>query len=218
MRMIIFRIILLVSSLDFHILKAQKFSFDWHLGYANNLQSPLIVEQKGFPDIKINATYESEPFILPVYWLWRINYQFDSTTIFAFEAVHHKIYLTNHHPDIQRFSISHGLNLLIFNRIKSLKSKFHYNLGIGTVLAHPESTIRQKPFNEFKGIGKMGYYISGIALNVSAGKYFDITRRIYINFEARFNPSYSVVPIVDGKAYVWNYAYQIIGGIGIKLF
>ncbi len=217
MRVIII-VIIAILSFDFQMLKAQKFFFEWHFGYANNFKSPLIVEQKGYPDIKIKAIYESEPFILPVYWLWRINYQTDSTTVYAFEAVHHKIYLTNNHPDIQRFSISHGLNLLILNRIKILKSKFHYNLGIGTVLAHPESTIRQKPFDEFQGIGKMGYYISGIALNVSAGKYFDLTRRIYINLEARFNPSFSVVPIVDGKAYVWNYSYQIIGGIGVKLF
>ncbi len=194
---------------------AQKYSFEFHLGYANNLPSKLIIEQTGYEDIELKAHYHSEPFNSPYYWLWRISYKNDSTCNYEFEAVHHKIYLQNEHPDIQHFGISHGLNLLLLNRVKIFKHNFHLNTGVGLVLAHPENKIRNKPLKESgNGILGMGYYLSGGVINISGGKYFAISKRWYINTEIRFNPSYSVVPIVDGKAKVWNFAWQAIGGIG----
>ncbi|MCX7862319.1 MAG: hypothetical protein N2449_04930 [Bacteroidales bacterium] len=194
---------------------AQRWSAELHFGYANNLPSRLTIKQEGYPDLSIKAKYYSEPFISPYYWLWRISYKKDEKQKFEFEAVHHKIYLKNTTNEIEAFGISHGLNLLIINHVHILSNNFHVNYGIGGVLAHAESTIRGKSLPEKgRGILGMGYYMSGAALNISFGKYFNINKRLYFNTELRFNPSYTVVPVVDGKAYVWNFAYQAIAGVG----
>ncbi len=206
--------IILILSL-YQIANSQKFSAEFHLGYADNIPSNLVIKQKGFPDTIFTAHYYSEPFVSPYYWLWRISYKRNEKCKFEFEAVHHKIYLKNTNNVVEAFGISHGLNLLMFNYVKILTHNFHLNYGIGGVLSHPESTIRGQSLPEKKrGIFGMGYYLSGIVMNFSAGKYFILSDRFYINTEIRFNPSYSVVPIVNGKAYVWNYSYQLIGGIG----
>lgn len=208
-------IITILFVLAYSSLFSQKWSAELHFGYANNLPSRLTIKQNGYPDIVLTARYYSEPFISPYYWLWRISYRKDEKQKFEFEAVHHKIYLKNTTSEVEAFGISHGLNLLILNRVHILKHQFHVNYGIGGVLAHAESTIRGKSLPEKgRGILGMGYYMSGIALNLSAGKYFNLSERFYINTEVRFNPSYTVVPVVDGKAYVWNYAYQAIAGVG----
>ncbi len=196
-------------------LYSQKLSAEFHLGYADNFPSKLTIEQKGFPDINIKAKYFSEPFISPFYWLWRVSYKRNEKSKFEFEAVHHKIYLENTNNEVEAFGISHGLNLLIFNFVRILPFNFHVNYGAGGVLAHAESTIRGRSLPEKgRGIFGMGYYMSGMALNFSAGKYFCLSNRFYVNTEIRFNPSYCVVPVVDGKAYVWNYSYQVIAGVG----
>lgn len=194
---------------------SQKWSASLHFGYANNLPSRLTIKQNGYPDIVLTAHYYSEPFISPYYWLWRISYQKNDQQKFEFEAIHHKIYLKNTTSEVEAFGISHGLNLLILNHVHVLKRQFHVNYGIGGVLAHAENTIRGKSLPEKgRGILGMGYYLSGIALNLSAGKYFNLSKRFYINTEVLFNPSYTIVPVVDGKAFVWNYAYQVIAGVG----
>lgn len=198
-----------------YLASSQEVSFEFHGGWATNTKSPLIIKQKGFKDIYLIAKYYSEPFVSPIYWLWRFTFLKNKNNAWSFEAVHHKLYLKNSHPDIQRFGISHGLNLLIINKVFITNKRFHFNIGAGTVLAHPESTIRNMPLQEHgKGILGLGYYLSGIVLNISAGKYFYLTKKFYLHFEARFNPSYSVVPIYNGKSLVPNFAFQIIGGLG----
>lgn len=194
---------------------SQKWSAEFHMGYANNFPSKLTIKQNGFPDIILKARFYTEPFISPYYWLWRISYKKNEKSKIEFEAVHHKIYLKNTTTEVESFGISHGLNLLIINYVKIFPNNFHANIGLGGVLAHAESTIRGRSLPEKnRGIFGMGYYMSGVALNFSTGKYFNLSPRLYINTEIRFNPSYTVVPVVDGKAYVWNYAYQVIAGLG----
>ncbi len=200
------------------LLWAQQWSGEFHLGYANNLPSKLTIKQQGFPDLSFTARYSSEPFVSPVYWLWRISYVKNESQKIEFEAVHHKIYLKNYPPEIQIFGISHGLNLLMINHVHILPKLFHVNYGIGTILAHPETEIRNFRLPDKRGIFGMGYYFSGIAVNLSAGKYFRLSNRLYVNTELRFNPSYSVIPIAKGKAYVWNYSYQAIAGIGYYFY
>lgn len=209
------KILCIFFVLTYSSLFPQKWSAELHFGYANNLPSRLTIKQNGYPDIVLTARYNSEPFVSPYYWLWRISYRKDDKQKFEFQAVHHKIYLKNTTPEVEAFAISHGLNLLIINRVHIFKRQFHVNYGIGGVLAHAESTIRGQSLPEKgRGILGLGYYMSGIALNLSAGKYFNLSDRFYINTEVLFNPSYTVVPVVDGKAFVWNYAYQGIAGVG----
>ncbi len=144
----------------------------------------------------------------------RFRYKNKNNHSWHFEAVHHKICLKNCPTEVESFGISHGLNLLLIDYV-IIKNNLHFDFGLGCVLAHPENNIRGNHLRT-TGVGILGwgYYFSGLAANISTGYRYYFTERLFINTEIRFNPSYSIVPVFDGKAYVSNYSYQIIGGLG----
>jgi len=210
---------ILTFIISFLKINSQSLYFELNGGWSGNLPSRLVIKQNGYSDINFVAKYYSEPFISPVYWLWRFYYLTDSCSGWSFEAVHHKIYLKNNPPEVQHFGISHGLNLLIINRIFYIKHRLSLNIGIGTVLAHPENEVRGKALKEKgNGIFGMGYYFSGVASNFSVSYKFLESKRLHINVEARMNVSYSIVPIVDGKAYLPNFSPQFIAGLGYRIW
>ncbi|MBK7129224.1 MAG: hypothetical protein IPM74_08105 [Crocinitomicaceae bacterium] len=140
-----------------------RWSFEYHLGAVYNFKTPLTFTQAGFEDIKIQqAVFESEPFVSPHYWDWRFTKWFDQFGI-SFEAIHHKIYLKNKPDDVQRFGISHGYNMLVFSYNKAFRW-YHIALGGGSVLMHPESTVRGKQYPEGPGFDWNGYVLKGYVL------------------------------------------------------
>lgn len=108
-------------------------SFELHGGGAYNLPMPLHIRQQGYPEIKLRARFDSESFILPVYWDWRFS-RWENGKSWEFEAIHHKLYLDNTTPEVQKFNISHGFNMIMVNRGFE-KRLFRYRAGLGIVLA-----------------------------------------------------------------------------------
>lgn len=182
------------------------------IGFPYNLPSPLIIKQRGEPNINLTADFASKPFEVPIYWAWRISY-WKNKRSWELEAIHHKIFLQNNPPEVQNFSISHGLNLIVINRGWQFPS-FIFRAGGGIVLAHPESVVRNKKFPENRGIFKWGYYISGPVVNLSIAKDFKIINRFYVICEMKVDLSYASVPIYDGNAILFNTAFQLNFGFG----
>lgn len=210
------RICILFLILNSCILNAQtKFNIELYGGFPYNPPINLIIKQNNFEDIKFKAKYYSEPFYSPYYWVARIGYWNFNNGI-EIETIHHKIYLKNLTDEVQRFGISHGLNLISLNRAFE-KNKFVYRIGIGTVIAHPENTIRNKPLLEEDGFLKMGYYICGLNSTASVSRYFQIFKNLKFSLEFKLNYSYSVVPIYEGKAYVKNFAIQSNFGLRYQI-
>ena len=213
MRQLIFLLILIKP---INLFSQSHWSFELHGGNAYNIPLPLTIQQKGYPDIKIKqAKYESESLISPYYWDWRFSKWFDKYAI-EFEAIHHKLYLKNKHPDIQRFGISHGFNMLTINYARKFKY-FIFRNGIGSVLMHPENTIRNKSYPEGLGFDIKGYRLRGLVFNTAIAKQiYLIKNRLYINLEGKATFAKGNAPIVDGKAKVNNIALQAIGGLGVN--
>jgi hypothetical protein len=87
-------------------------------------------------------------------------------------------------------------------------------VGAGIALAHPESTIRGKPFPENQGIFGMGYYISGPALIAGAGKQLRLMGGLFFVIETMAAASFANVPVKDGNAHVYNVVFQVNFGLG----
>jgi hypothetical protein len=195
-----------------------QWSFEFHGGLPYNIPSPLIIKQQNENVLRLNAKYYSEPMISPYYWVWRVS-RFKDDKSWEFEAIHHKIYLKNTPPEVESFGISHGYNILTVNRSysKTAFSKFSYilRLGAGVVLAHPENNIRDKRLSTENSAFGWGYYFSGPVLNVSVAKRFYLAKYLFANFELKFNPSVSKVPIADGHAIVWNLPLAFAFGLGV---
>lgn len=197
--------------------KAQ-WSFELLEEIPYNITMPLVIKQKGEEVLHLNAQYNSEPLAAPVCWIWRFT-RWENDRSWEFEAIHHKLYLENKTSEIQRFSISHGHNILTLNRSykKLLFQKYSYMLrfGAGVVLSHPESEIRNKEFYEHEGIFELGYYFTGPVLNFAIAKQFHFTKRFFLNAEIKTMPSVSWVPIADGHAVVWNLPVAFALGVGV---
>jgi hypothetical protein len=175
---------------------------------------PLSIKQSGYPDLNFVAKYYSEPFTAPVYWDWRVS-RWHNNKSWELEAIHHKLYLQNKPAEVQQFSISHGYNIIFTNRGYSYKGLL-MRLGLGFVLSHPETQIRNQNFNQNLGIAELGYYISGTALNFAIGKHFNIGDYFYINSEAKTTFSYANIPIVNGNAVLYNWAFHAVLGLGVN--
>jgi hypothetical protein len=189
-----------------------RWSFELHSGQVFNLPMPLTIRQDGYPDIKFQAHYSSESFILPVYWDVRLG-RWQNERAWEFEVIHHKLYLKNTTSEVQKFNISHGFNMIMANRGFEKKS-IRYRTGAGIVLAHPESKIRGKEFGTSVDDTDLGYYISGPVINFAISRPFYIGNRFYVNAEAKTTLAYSSINVVQGNSDVYNIAFHLILGLG----
>ena len=190
---------------------AQTWSFDLSFGAAANVPMPLSIHQQGYPDIKLNAHYYTEPFTAPVYWDWRFARWKDNRG-WEFEAINHKLYLENKPDEVQQFSISHGLNLLYINR-QYINNFCTFKIGAGIALTHPENRVRMMVNDQGKDpFG--GYHVSGPAINLAAGRRFYLMRGFYVNVETKTTFCYARIPVALGHADVFSFAFHLSAGLG----
>ncbi|MGC8803817.1 MAG: hypothetical protein ACP5PS_08640, partial [Bacteroidales bacterium] len=133
------------------------------------------------------------------------------------ELMHHKLYLRNKPVDVQHFGISHGFNILFFNR-STEKGQFTHRFGGGIIIAHPESEIRGKQFGNAVDPYDMGYYITGPAVQYSLNKLFPSNSIIQINTEIKLLAAYSYTPIAEGHAHVFYLGLHLIAGLQGRIY
>jgi hypothetical protein len=172
-----------------------------------NVPMSLSVYQSGEPALRLTAHYASEPFAIPICWVWRVSL-WSGNRGWELEAVHHKIFLENPPPEIGKFQISHGVNLVTVNRAWQCEH-FVLRAGAGVALAHPENTIRGKILPEDGGIFGWGYYLAGPAVGGAVGRHFPLGAGFLLTAEVKLSGYYASVPVVDGRAHVWGLLAQL---------
>lgn len=193
----------------------KRWSFELHGGIVDNLKLPLIIRQNGYPEIRISkADFYSEPLNDPFYWDLRFARWVNKKSM-ELEVIHHKLYLKNNPPEVERFGISHGFNMLMFNRGREIK-KFIFRAGLGSVLMHPESTIRGMEYGKRSGFDLPGYYLSGAVLNFAAAKQIKFGKYFFINTEGKITSSVTNARIANGSARVHVVSFQLILGPGVN--
>lgn len=190
-----------------------RWTFEMHGGQVYNLPMSLSIKQQGFPDIKLTARYNTEALTLPVYWDLRFG-RWQNARLWEMELIHHKLYLDNTTPEVQKFNISHGFNMIMVNRGFDKKT-FRYRAGAGVVLAHPESIIRGKEFGNSTDDWDTGYYLTGPVFNLAISRPIRLGGRFYLNPEAKTTFAYSNIKIAQGHADVYNLAFHLILGFGV---
>ncbi len=196
-----------------------EWSFEVHGGFPLNFSLPMTVQQTGYPTIKFNAQFNSEPFKSPVFWVVRFS-KWKNSKAWEFELMHQKLFLKNKPPEIQYFNVSHGYNQLLISRAFKFKiikkQEFIFKGGAGIVIAHAENSVRNKELNQHQSFFNLGYNVGGTTINIALAKQLPLTNRFYLNAETKFNTSYTIIPIVDGNAKVWHSAFEFIFGLGYK--
>lgn len=207
--------LLLLSFLICLLVQAQlRWSVELMGAGVYNVPLPLTIRQQDYPDINLTARYSTEPFKLPVYYDWRIS-RWEEDQSWEVEFIHHKLYLQNNPPEVQKFSISHGFNMLFINR-GFYRQGFCYRAGAGVVIAHPESNVRGIEFGSSTGGNNWGYYLSGPAIQASVNRPYYLGERFFIHAEAKITFGYTSVKIAHGRADVYNLAFHLLLGLGVE--
>lgn len=190
-------------------------SFELFIGTGANIRTPLSIQQKNHPEIELTARYETRPFEDPTYYAMRFS-RGDRTGAWELQFIHHKLHLANPPQEIQHFEITHGFNLLSLNRSFSLR---HVTLrfGMGIVLAHTESTVRELKHSGSGGIFGTGYLLTGPALLGGLGKRIPLSRRFHMACEAQLTAARAKVPVADGTASAPNVAVHALLGISYRI-
>lgn len=140
------------------------FSVEVFSGAAYNFKTRLDVEQNGF-STRLVAEYETDPFETPIYYAVRGAY-WQNGRAWELSMIHHKLDLQNPPAGIDRFSVSHGFNILTLNRAFQ-RHGWIYRLGIGPVITHTEATVNGVSYN-----GPYELAGAGILAGVSRRFYF----------------------------------------------
>jgi hypothetical protein len=192
-----------------------RWSFELQFGVVHSLNLPLIIRQEGYTELRIaHANFYSEPLIDPPYWDVRLTKWIKKKSI-EIEFVHHKFYLRNLPPEVSRFGISHGFNMVFINHAREA-GKYILRAGIGTGIIHPESTIRGMKYPEGTGFDIAGHRVRGVALNLSGARQFKINKTFFVNVEAKMHAAVADAPVVNGYARVHIVVFQLILGPGVN--
>lgn len=186
---------------------AESLSVEIMGGSALNFPTPLTIHQDGYPDLQINANYDTKPFgPYTAYYSWRIGL-WDKDQAWEISQVHHRIFLTNPPPEVQFFAIHFGYNYFFFGHAWD-RGGLIYHLALGPIIANPENTVRdQRLITAGTGLFDAGYDFSGIGAEISLSKNLYLTPNFFGVLEVGFIAGWAWwVPVVDGFADVPNMA------------
>jgi len=188
---------------------------DWTVtagaGAARSLPTRLSIAQHGFPELRFSARYDNRPFESPPHWFLRIGRR--SGAAWEFQHLHHKLYLRNRPPEVERFDVTHGYNVFTLGRAWT-RNGFRLRAGAGVVIAHPESTVRGRRFGPRQGIFGLDQYLAGPALVLGASREWPLGRRAFVSPELQLSAASARVPISDGRASAPNLAAHFLIGVG----
>ena len=196
--------------------RPDRWSIELFGGSAYSFDTPFIVSQAGQPEITMTAEWDTRPFYAAPYYAYRIA-KMDTTgrSGWAFDFTHHKIYLANRPPEIQKFEISHGYNLLVLSKLW-MRGGWIWSAGGGMVIGHAENTVRGLTHDDDDG-GTLGggYYLCGIVAQGGLGRRVELGKGFFASALTKFSAANCRVPVRDGWAEAPNVATHINIGIGM---
>ncbi|MFH1682081.1 MAG: hypothetical protein ABIH26_15740 [Candidatus Eisenbacteria bacterium] len=180
-------------------------------GGALNIPTHLAIEQRGEPDIRLTASYDTRALEPPIYYSLRLG-RVDPAGAWEIELIHQKIRLRDPPPEVQRFEISHGYNLLLFGRSWDRRAAV-LRAGAGPVISHPETTVRGRNIAHGEGILGKGYYLSGFGVQLAAEKRSRPAAGFALSIEGKLTTAWARVPVADGHADAPNVALHALVGL-----
>ena len=192
-----------------------RFIVEAFLGASASFDTNLELTQAGQPVLEFTGQYESRSFEFPLYYALRLG-GYAGVWGIELQLVHHKVHLSNPPSDVQQFEISHGFNLLTANGL--IRSwPVDVRLGLGVVVAHPESIVRNQIGSQDGGIFGNGYHLTGPAFVAGVGRAFPLASRLVLIPEVFVSAARVRVPIAAGEASLVDVAFHATLGVGLRL-
>jgi hypothetical protein len=193
--------------------RAQDVSVDLLFGTAYNAPTPLTIRQEGFPDLGHTAHYRTRPLgpYAPYYSarlsVWR------GDRAWEVHVVHHRLFLHNTTPEIERFEVHFGYSYLMAGHAWR-RGGFVIHAAGGAVITRPANRVRGRSF----GTGDPdapagGYDLSGVGAAIGISRRARVARHLSVVGTAAFIAGRASVPVNGGSATVPNAG--IHGQIGL---
>jgi hypothetical protein len=195
------------------------------LGGAWSLRTPLVVRLPGSTPVRLRARYSTRPWSDAPYYAYRAGAgRADRCGRPAAggegELLHHKLYLENPAPPVERFEVTHGYNLAGAAAVRPA-GRVAVRRGLALVVAHAEGRVAGERVGGTRGtfLGG-GYHLAGLAAQLAVGRRYPLTRggatTLYALPEARLSAALARVPVGDagGIALVPNVAAHALAGVG----
>jgi hypothetical protein len=194
----------------------ERWSVEVFAGTAWSLPTPLVVRQRGEPDLRLRARWETRPWRDSPYYAYRFGRR-DRGGAWEAELLHHKLYLANPPAEVQRLEVTHGYNLVTANRVvRPLEEdQFLYRVGVGLVVAHPEGRVRGRELRPVRSLLGGGYHVAGGTFHLSAGRRVALGGGgAFLAPEAKLTASWARAPAGDVWLTVPNVAVHALAGLG----
>jgi hypothetical protein len=158
--------------------------------------------------------FESRSFILPPYYGYRIGWIPARGALgVEVELIHLKVYAraADLPASIERFSISHGLNLLLGNVVwrqpRRGRVRVAARVGAGLAIPHGESRVG--------GVDREQYEISSLALQAAAGPEIVVAAHARIFAEYKVTTAAPAVTVAGGTVSGRYTTQHAVAGVGI---
>jgi hypothetical protein len=194
-------------------------SSQWRLeawfGDAFNLGTPLTIEQQGEPDLNINADWSTRPWIPTWYYAGRVA-KWNGNAAWAFEYMHHKLYLDNPPPEVAAFRITNGINNLLIERQWRVGG-WELGVGAGPSFAVPISRVRGKTYRR-PGSGIFGshYELAGATVIGMVQRRLKLLPYTYGSLSVKTTLTHLDVKVADGRARLNNVALHLQYGLSLQ--
>lgn len=181
-------------------------------GAPYNVPTPITITQSGEPALGLVAEWQTKPFSLPLYYRVRAGWG-DESGEWRLELLHHKIYLVNKPPEVQRLEASDGMNLISLSYVW-LIGPVTVAVGAGPTLPHPESTVRGRKRPRGGGVFNTGYVLSGAGFQVGVGYRLPLVFGSFLALEGNATAMVALMPISGGDVTLTNVALHGNFGLG----
>ncbi|MGD9525098.1 MAG: hypothetical protein AB7P61_15000 [Gemmatimonadales bacterium] len=200
-------------------LPAGSVAAQWRLeawfGDALNLKTPLTIEQQGEPDLRFDADWSTRPWRPTWYYSGRIA-KWSGNSAWAFEYMHHKLYLDNPPPEVSAFRITNGVNNLLVERHWRLGG-VEVGVGAGPAFAVPISRIRGQVYARGGGgIFKSHYELAGATLLGTVAKRVKLFPYTAGSFAIKGTVTRLDVNVANGRAHLTNVALHFQYGLSLQ--
>ena len=162
--------------------------------------------------------FTTRPFADSPYYSYRALYsRADGASVEA-EMLHHKLYLENPSPPIERLEITHGYNLPMLNATGPGRG-WQLRIGLGLVVAHPEGRVAGREVGGLPTALGGGYHIAGLTSQVAVGRRYPLAKgRVALTAapEAKVTASWARMRLGELTMTAPNAALHVLGGIGVR--
>lgn len=183
-------------------------------GNAFSLGTPLTIAQEGEEEIHLDADWSTRPWRPTWYYSARVA-NWKGNSAWAFEYMHHKLYLDNPQGEVFRFRITNGVNNLLVER-HWRRGGFEVGVGAGPTFAVPISNIRGKSYSHASGIFSSRYELAGGTVMGTVARRIKLFETVYASFAAKTTVARLRVNVADGHADLTNVALHLQWGISLQ--